>query len=79
MPKIKRRKQFVETYGDKNLERRVDNMDLVFDGVTLTKAPQSLSKRQKHAAQAIKAMWMKKGEAMDPDAHTYNKYFFVTP
>ena len=25
-------------------------------------------------AQSIKAMWMKKGEAMDPDAHTYNRY-----
>ena len=69
-----RRKQFVETYGDKNLERWVDNMDLVFDGVTLTKAPQSLSKRQKHAAQASKAMWMKKGEAMSPEVHTYNRY-----
>ena len=52
-------------------------MDLVFDGVTLTKAPQSLSKRQKHAAQAIKTMWMKKGEAMDPDVHTFNRYSFV--
>ena len=49
-------------------------MDLVFDGVTLTKAPQSLSMRQKHAAQAIKAMWMKKGEAMSPEVHTYNRY-----
>ena len=53
-------------------------MDLVFDGVTLTKAPQSLSKRQKHAAQAIKTMWMKKGEAMNPDAHTYNRYSWAT-
>ena len=52
-------------------------MELVFDGVTLTKAPQSLSKRQKHAAQAIKAMWMKKGEAMDPDVHTYNRHFLL--
>ena len=52
----------------------VANMDLVLDGVTLTKAPQSLSKREKHAAQAIKAMWMKKGEAMSPEVHTYNRY-----
>ena len=52
-------------------------MDLVFDGVTLTKAPQSLSMRQKHAAQAIKAMWMKKGEAMSPEVHTYNRYSCV--
>ena len=49
-------------------------MDLVSDGVTLTKAPQSLAKRQKHAAQSIKAMWVKKGEAMDPSLHTYNRY-----
>ena len=52
-------------------------MDLIFDGVTLTKAPQTLSKRQKHAAQAIEAMWMKKGEAMDPDVHTFNRYSSV--
>lgn len=71
---LKHRKQFVETYGDRSPEWWVSNMDLVFDGVTLTKAPQSLSKRQKHAAQAIKAMWMKKGEAMSPDVHTYNRY-----
>ena len=46
-------------------------MHLVFDGVTLTKAPRKLSGRQKHAAQSIKAMWVKKGEAMDPDTHTH--------
>ena len=28
------------------------------DGVTLTKAPKPLSKREKHAAQAIKHMWV---------------------
>ena len=52
----------------------VENMHLVFDGATLTKAPRKLSARQKHAAQSIKAMWMKKGESMDPDLHTYNRY-----
>ena len=76
---IKKRKHFVATYGDKSPEWWEDNMDLVFDGVTLTKAPQSLSMRQKHAAQAIKAMWMKRGEAMDPDVHTYNRYSLFTP
>ena len=40
-------------------------------------AARKLSARQKHAAQSIKAMWMKKGEAMDPDAHTYNRYFLL--
>ena len=71
---IQMRKEWV----DKHLHHRpawwVENMHLVFDGVTLTKAPRKLSARQKHAAQSIKAMWMKKGEAMDPDAHTYNRY-----
>lgn len=74
---LKKRKQFIDTYGDRSPEWWVANMDLVFDGVTLTKAPKSLSQRQKHAAQAIKAMWMKKGEAMDPDVHTYSRYSFV--
>ena len=67
----------VEKYGDHTPEWWVANMDLIFDGVTLTKAPQCCSNRQKHAAQAIKAMWMKKGEAMSPDVHTYNRYFRV--
>ena len=49
-------------------------MDLVFDGATLTKAPKSLSKREKHAVQAIKAIWVKKGEAMSPDVRTYSRY-----
>ena len=53
---LKKRKEFVEMYGDRSPEWWVANMDLVLDGVTLTKAPQSLSKREKHAAQAIKAM-----------------------
>lgn len=71
---IQMRKEWV----DKHLRHRpawwVDNMHLVFDGVTLTKAPRKLSARQKHAAQSIKAMWMKRGESMDPDLHTYNRY-----
>ena len=71
---LKKRKAFIDMYIDKTSDWWVDNMDLVFDGVTLTKAPKSLSTRQKHAAQAIKAMWMKKGEAMDPDVHTFNRY-----
>lgn len=75
---LEKRKEFINTYGDKSADWWVDNIDLVFDGVTLTKAPKSLSNRQKHAAQAIKAMWMKRGEAMDPDVHTYNRYSFVS-
>ena len=74
---LKIRKVFV----DKHLHHRpawwVENMHLVFDGVTLTKAPRKLSSRQKHAAQSIKAMWIKRGEAMDPEVHTYNRYSLV--
>ena len=61
---LKLRKVFV----DKHLHHRhawwVVTMDLVFDVVTLTKAHKKLSARQKHAAQNIKAMWMKRGESM---------------
>jgi len=75
---IQKRKVFV----DKHLHHRaswwVDNMHLVFDGVTLTKAPKQLSLRQKHAAQSIKALWMKKSEAMDPDLHTHNRHSPLT-
>ena len=71
---IEMRKEFV----DKHLHHRpswwVENVHLILDGVTLTKAPKKMSGRQKHAAQAIKAMWMKKGESMDPDLHSYNRY-----
>ena len=49
-------------------------MHLVYDGVTLTKAPKSLDLRQKHAAQSIRHMWMKKSERMDPRLHTFNRY-----
>ena len=69
-----KRKEFV----DKNLLHTelwwVQNMHLVFDGVTLTKAPKSLESRQKHAAQTIRHMWMRQGEKMDPKLHTYNRY-----
>ena len=71
---LQKRKEFVE----KHLHHRpawwVGNMHLVFDGVTLTKAPKKLSSRQKHAAQSIKAIWMKKSEVMDPDLHTHNRH-----
>ena len=49
-------------------------MSLVFDGVTLTKAPAILSGRQKHAAQAVKHMWMTKNQKPDPDILTHNRY-----
>ena len=71
---LKKRKEFVDKYLDKSFDWWVENVHLVIDGVTLTKAPQSLSKRQKHAAQAIKAVWARQGEKMDPSLHTYNRY-----
>ena len=47
---------------------------LVLDGVTLTRAPKPLTGAQKHAAQSIKAMWVKEGEGLDNDLHTHNRY-----
>lgn len=41
---------------------------------TLTKAPRSLTGRQKRAAASIGHMWMREDERMDPKLHTYNRY-----
>ena len=71
---MEKRKEWVDKHLKHKPQWWVENMHLVFDGVTLTKAPRQLSLRQKHAAQSIRAMWMKRGEAMDPDSHTYNRY-----
>ena len=71
---LQMRKEWVDKHLGHRLSWWVENVHLVFDGVTLTKAPRKLSARQKHAAQSIKAMWMKRGEHMDPDLHTYNRY-----
>ena len=49
-------------------------MNLVLDGVTLTLAPKPLNAREKHAAQAIRQMWIKDGESLDNDLHTHNRY-----
>ena len=71
---IASRKAFVEKYGARTADWWQKNLNLVVDGVTLTKAPQSLTGRQKHAAAAIGFMWMRKSERMDPKLHTYNRY-----
>ena len=71
---IESRKAFVLKYGHHPPQWWVENMHLLFDGVTLTKAPQKLELRQKHAAQSIRHMWMRKEEKMDPKLHTYNRY-----
>ena len=68
------RKVWVKRYMNKSPSWWTQNMHLIFDGVTLTKAPKNLDLRQKHAAQSIRHMWMKKTEKMDPTLHTYNRY-----
>ena len=71
---LKVRKVWVKRHLNKSPTWWVQNMHLIFDGVTLTKAPKNLDLRQKHAAQSIRHMWMKKTEKMDPTLHTYNRY-----
>ena len=68
------RKVWVKRYSNKSPTWWTQKMHLIFDGVTLTKAPKNLDLRQKHAAQSIRHMWMKKTEKMDPTLHTYNRY-----
>lgn len=71
---LKQRKAWVLRFLEKSPAWWVQNMHLVFDGLTLTKAPKSLDLRQKHAAQSIRHMWMRHKEKMDPALHTYNRY-----
>lgn len=68
------RKAFVEKYGSHGPTWWENNFGLVFDGVTLTKAPKPLHGRAKHAAQSIRHMWMRKGERLDPKLLTLNRY-----
>ena len=71
---LQKRKVFVDTYLGKHSARWESNMNLVLDGVTLTKAPKPLTGRQRHMAQSITFMWVKDGEKMHPDTHTFNRY-----
>ena len=71
---LQQRRVWVNTYIKKDEQWWRQNMHLIFDGVTLTKAPKSLDSRQKHAAQSIRHMWMRRKEAMDPALHTFNRY-----
>ena len=68
------RKAFVEAHIDKSAAWWRQSIGLVLDGVTLTRPPKPLSGKEKHAAQAIKHMWVKDGEALDNSLHTYNRY-----
>ena len=59
---IAKRKAFVDKYGKRTAGWWKKHMSLVIDGVTLTKAPAGLSGRQKHAAQNVGFMWMRRAE-----------------
>ena len=71
---LKKREAFVKLYIGKSQEWWVNNVGLVLDGVTLSTAPKALSAKEKHAAQSITHMWVLKGEALDNDLHTHNRY-----
>ena len=71
---LRARQLFYEKYGQKTADWWIANLNVVLDGVTLTMAPKGLSKREKHAAQRIQHMWLKKGEALENDLHTHNRY-----
>ena len=71
---LAKRKEWVDARLHWTGKRWAQEIGLVLDGVTLTRAPKPLTGAQKHAAQAIKAMWVKKGEALDNNLHTHNRY-----
>ena len=71
---LQKREAFVMKYGGKSAEWWEANLNLDLDGVTLTMAPKPLSKRQKHASQRITSIWLKDGERLDNDLHTFNRY-----
>ena len=71
---LAKRKAFVDAHLNKTAAWWRESFGLVLDGVTLTRPPKPLSAKEKHAAQAIKHMWVKDGEALDNSLHTYNRY-----
>ena len=71
---LAQRKAFVDSHLNRTAAWWRGRIGLVLDGVTLTRAPKPLSRKEKHAAQAIKHMWVKKGEALDNSLHTFNRY-----
>ena len=71
---LAKRKAFVDAHLNKTAAWWRESFGLVLDGVTLTRPPKPLSGKEKHAAQAIKHMWVKDGEALDNSLHTYNRY-----
>ena len=71
---LERRKAFVNKHLQKSPGWWQENIGLVLDGVTLTKAPKVLSDKQRHMAQSIKSMWVLDGEQHDNNLHNYNRY-----
>ena len=71
---LEQRKKWVNRFLHKGPTWWTQNIHLTFDGVTLTKAPKSLDLRQKHAAQSIRHMGMKKTEKMDHTLFTHNTH-----
>ena len=71
---LEQRRKWVNRFLHKGPTWWTQNIHLTFDGVTLTKAPKSLDLRQKHAAQSIRHMWMKKTEKMDHTLFTHNRH-----
>lgn len=71
---LTKRRQFWADFGGKKEAWWEAHFNLCLDGVTLTTAPKPLNARQKHMAQRITHMWMKKGENHDNEVHTHNRY-----
>ena len=59
---LDKRKAFVDANIDHPPSWWQEHMSLVFDGVTLTKSPNSFNSRQRHMAQSITHNWIKDGE-----------------
>ena len=71
---LRKRRVFVEMFENKSPSWWERNFNLVLDGVTITTAPMPLKSREKHAAQAIKQMWVRTGESLDNELAAYNRY-----
>ena len=71
---IHKRKAFVEKHIERSAGWWKNHMSLIIDGVTLTRAPASLSGRQKHAAQSVAFMWMRRTEKFSREVQTFNRY-----
>ena len=71
---LRQRRAWVEKYASRTPQWWQEHLHMVLDGVTLTMAPKPRNGREKHAAQRITSMWMKRGEALDNELHTFNRY-----